>query len=88
MDPDANRVVTTARALSSTGKYNASRLPGYPVHEYVTAAFVNHGPLAVNGLTAVLSALATALFALSLRTLGGIRDAWALALGFACVPVI
>jgi hypothetical protein len=86
MDPDANRVVTTARALRSTGVYAASRLPGYPVHEFITAAYVSGGPVVVNGVTAVVSALAVAIFAFIVRALG-IPGGWALAAGFACVPV-
>ena len=36
-DPDAWRVALTAQYLRDTGDYYPSRLPGYPLHEFMTA---------------------------------------------------
>jgi hypothetical protein len=70
VDADAWRVVETAQRLIETGRYEPSRLPGYPVHEFVTALLVRGGPWLVNGASAVLSVIAAALFARYLSRLG------------------
>lgn len=87
-DPDAYRVILTARMLRG-GEYMASRLPGYPLHELLTALLLPGGPRLVNGATALVSALA----ALALLKLGealGLslaRSSW-LALAFAFTPIV
>ncbi|HET7544095.1 MAG TPA: hypothetical protein VFK05_29690 [Polyangiaceae bacterium] len=86
-DPDASRVFIVARELVETKVYMPSRLPGYPVQEFFTALLVRGGPWAVNGMACFMGCVATAAFALWLRRLG-LKSYWALALGFACVPVI
>lgn len=95
VEPDAWRVATAAREIAATGRYAASRLPGYPLHELgcgaifrAFAAFgARAGPFATNGASAIACAIAVALFADVLRR-SGVR-AWrgaAIALGF--VPVV
>ena len=86
-DPDAWRVANTARAIATTGRYSVSRFPGYPVQELAYALLWRGGPIALNGATALFSALAAGLFALILRGLGG-RDAFLAALAFASVPIV
>lgn len=56
-DPDAWRVALTAHYLWDHGEYWPSRLPGYPLHEFVTAAFIRGGAPATN-LSTVLASLA------------------------------
>jgi hypothetical protein len=87
-DPDAYRVIAAARALRA-GEYTASRLPGYPLHEALTALLLPGGPRLVNGGTALVSALAAlALFRLA-EQLGLDRlRATLLALAFAFTPVV
>jgi hypothetical protein len=87
-DPDAYRVILAARTLRG-GEYTASRLPGYPLHELLTALLLPGGPCLVNGASALVSALA----ALALLKLGealGLslaRASW-LALAFAFTPLV
>ena len=87
VDPDAWRIAADGRAIAETGAYASSRAPGNPIPELTAALLCRGGPLALNGVTALLSAVAVAIFALTLRRLG-VRDSLlgALALGF--TPVI
>jgi hypothetical protein len=86
-DPDSYRVINAARHIAETGRYAASRLPGFPVHEYLTAAVVRFGPAATNMVTALCSVSAFVFFALLLREAGA--RAWLLgALAFAFSPVV
>lgn len=86
-DPDAHRVVNAAHAISRTGSYVASRLPGYPVQEYAVALLDGSGPLPINILSALMSSVATVAFSGCLRA-SGVRARHALALALAAVPVI
>ena len=87
MDPDAWRVATIAHYLAHSGVYVASRLPGYPVQEFVSSLLSRGGPLALNPATAFCSALAVFFFILILRTLG-CRDALLAGFALACLPVV
>jgi len=87
MDPDAWRVACIARALAETGQYLVSRIPGYPVQELTSGLLARGGPLALNGATAVCSALAVLFFVLILRRLGS-RDALLAGAALASIPVI
>jgi hypothetical protein len=86
-DPDSYRVAISARQLWRSGQYEASRLPGYPLYEYLTALSAAGPPWISNAVTALFSVAAFLLFALMLRELG-IRRHLLLAFGFAMVPVI
>jgi uncharacterized membrane protein len=86
-DPDGYRVVIAARQIASGGEYQASRLPGYPVYEYLTALDATAAPWVSNALTATLSTVAFVLFALIARELG-VRRYLLIALAFALTPVI
>jgi hypothetical protein len=86
-DPDAWRVAWAARTIATTGRYEASRFPGYPLHELVSALAWRGGPLALNGLSALLSALGAGCFALTLRRLG-VRDDVLAALALASAPAV
>lgn len=86
-DSDAWGVARSARAIGTTGRYVASRFPGNPVQEWLSAPFWWGGPLALNGLTAVVSVLCTLLvYRLLLRA--GARDAWLGAFAFAMTPAV
>jgi hypothetical protein len=84
---DAWRVAVTASSIALAGEYSASRLPGYPLQEFVCSLLWRGGPWALNGMTALFSGIAVGFFLLSMRLLGS-RDyiAGSLALGF--VPVV
>ncbi len=86
-DPDAWLVAVTARRIAATGQYVASRPPGYPVHELVTALVIHGGPIALTGLTAMFSVAAVGFFMSILRRLG--CAAYPLAgLALAMTPVV
>ncbi len=68
-DPDTYRVALSARYLRDHASYLPSRLPGYPVHELVTALLFPLGPVATNAATMVVSLLAVWWFALLVRDL-------------------
>jgi len=85
-DPDAYRVVIAARQIVRTGQYQASRLPGYPVYEYLTALTAWSPPWVSNALTALASVAAFVFFALIARAFG-VRRYPLLALAFAMTPV-
>jgi len=86
-DPDGYRVVLAARAIAQTGQYRASRLPGFPVYEYLTALSAQGPPWLSNAITAVFSAAAFVLLVLILRYFK-VGAAVLIAAGFAMTPVI
>jgi hypothetical protein len=86
-DPDGYRVVVAARHIARTGVYEASRLPGYPLYEYLTALSASASPWVSNAVTALLSVAAFICFALVARELG-VRRYLLIALAFAMTPVI
>lgn len=87
VDPDAWRVANAARRIAATGRYTASRFPGYPVQEFVCAALPSKSAWVANSTTALLSVLAVACFFLILEQIG-CRDAMAGALAFAMTRVM
>ncbi len=86
-DPDGYRVVAVARQIAHGGAYEASRLPGYPAFEYLTALTAWGPAWITNAVTALFSAAAYLLFALILRAFAVARPAL-VAAGFAMTPVI
>jgi hypothetical protein len=85
-DPDAWRVAMTGLHLWDTGEYLPSRLPGYPLHEGVTALFVQQGWVWTNMSTVFVSVVCMYLFTLLGRDLG-IQHKGVLTLGFAFAPL-
>lgn len=82
---DAWRVARTAKTLVTTGDYQPSRPPGFPLHEWLAAWLWKLGPVGLNGLSAAASAAAAVLLAVYARRVG-CRD-WVLAgLALAAVP--
>jgi hypothetical protein len=86
-DPDGYRVVVVARQIAHSGVYEASRLPGYPVYEYLSALSAWQAPWVSNAITALFSTAAFIFFALIARELG-VRRQLLIALAFAMTPVI
>jgi hypothetical protein len=86
-DPDAWRVAWASRVLATTGHYEASRFPGYPLHEMVSSLAWRGGPIALNGLTALLLGVGAACFARTMGRLGS-RDDVLAALALASTPAI
>ncbi len=76
---DAWRVARAARTIALSHRYEASRLPGYPVQEFICAALWGGkselvewkaGPVVLNGASALMGAAAVILFALVARGSG------------------
>jgi hypothetical protein len=85
IDGDAWSVAITASEINTTGEYSASRLPGYPVHEYLCSLFVNAGPAGLNGISAFFSVVAVIFFALILSLLR-FKKIFLASVAFSCVP--
>ncbi|MGB2694209.1 MAG: hypothetical protein WBD55_03360 [Dehalococcoidia bacterium] len=86
-DPDAWRVALTARYLWDHGDYYPSRLPGYPLHEFVTALFIKGGWIATNLSTVLISLVGIYLFA-SLAKKLDLENRGALTIAFAFAPLL
>lgn len=86
IDGDSWSVAITANNIHNSGIYEASRLPGYPIHEYLGSIFVKAGPIGLNGLTAVFSCIAVLFFALTLRALR-FKQIFLASITFSMVPV-
>jgi len=86
-DPDAWRVALSAHHLLDAAEYLPSRLPGYPLHEFVTAVFVEGGWVWTNLSTMLASLLGVYLFA---RLAGELRlpARGALTIAFAFAPLL
>ena len=92
-DPDAWRVALTADYLWATGDYFPSRLPGYPLHEFATAAVikgfwvVDGGWVLTNLSTLLISLVGVYLFAWIARKLS-LPHAGVITLAFAFAPLL
>lgn len=86
LDGDSWSVVLRAKQLHDTGLYEVSRLPGYPVQEWLTSLVVGSGPFAVNLLSALFSVLAVVFFVFTLKALRFKRPYLA-GIALAAVPV-
>ncbi len=86
-DPDAWRVALTADYLWSKGEYLPSRLPGYPLHEFVTALVIKGGWVWTNLTTVVVSLVGVYLFAWLAKKLE-LQNRGALTVGFAFAPLL
>lgn len=87
IDPDAWRVANSSHVIAAKHEYMASRLPGYPIQEIVYSFFWNKQPEFFNIVTAFLSALGMASFALTLKKIG-CRDSTLTTFALACTPVV
>lgn len=86
-DTDAYRVVLAARYFWAHGEYLPSRLPGFPLHELVTALLVWGGPVLTN-LSTTLAALAGVLVFARLCRLLRVPAPGLAVLGFAFTPYL
>lgn len=86
-DNDAWALARAARHIALTGQYEASRLPGFPLQEYITAFVWQSGPVAVNFLTAFFSAISVSFFSACARKYR-LRDYFLVALSFAFIPTV
>ncbi len=86
-DPDAWRVALTGKYLWAEGDYLPSRLPGYPLHEFITAAMIKGGWVWTNLSTVLISLVGVYVFARLARELN-IANRGALTIAFAFAPLL
>jgi hypothetical protein len=86
-DPDAWRVALSATYLRDQSDYSPSRLPGYPLHEYITSAFVREGWVWTNLSTVAIALAGVLVFAALVRKLE-LPNRGALVIGFAFAPLL
>ena len=87
-EEDAWGIRLAAKHFANTGEYEASRLPGHPLQEFVYAAIVNKTSiLGMNSVTAFFSILACIFFFLILKELK-CNHPFLGALAFAFTPII
>ncbi|HXS82756.1 MAG TPA: hypothetical protein VN896_08540 [Methylomirabilota bacterium] len=84
-DTDGWKFASAVREMGATGRYVASRMPGYPVMEIVSVPFARLGPWAPNTLSAIAAAVC-AWLAARLFARHGVRDALLAGAAFACLP--
>ncbi len=83
---DAWRVARAARQIAQNHVYEPSRLPGYPIHEIMSACFRHFGAIGLNGLSAAFGIAAVlALWSIARRL--HCRHPFLLALAFAATPI-
>lgn len=86
-DPDAWRVARIAQAMANGEAYQASRLPGFPVHEVSSALLWGEDGRQALFFSAIMSGVSAALFFLLLRTYGTLNSIVG-ALAFAFTPIV
>ena len=86
-DPDAWRVAQSGYWLWDNHEFYPSRLPGYPIPEFASAAVIKGGWLATNSLTLLVSLVGVWFFARIVRELGLPNRALIVA-GFAFTPLL
>ena len=84
-DTDAWKFATAIREMAATGRYSASRMPGYPVMEIASVPLARLGPWAPNALSAIAAAVCAGLAA-RLFARHGVRDALLAGAAFAFLP--
>lgn len=87
LDGDSWAVAITAMNLHQSGTYIVSRLPGYPVHEWLSSLVISGGPFAVNFITALVSSVGFLFFLFTLKALR-FRSVYLASFALAAVPVV
>jgi hypothetical protein len=86
LDGDSWAMAKIAKHIHDTGEYEASRFPGFPVHEYLCSLFIKYGYNGLNIISAFFSAIAVLFFALSLKLLR-FRRIFLASITLAMVPI-
>ncbi len=87
LDADSWEVALTAKHISETHAYEASRLPGFPVHELICSLFYNGSYVSLNLLSTIISTIGFLFFALTLKALR-FKDVFLASFALAAVPVV
>ena len=86
-DPDAWRIANSAFDLRYSHIYHTSRFPGYPIPEYFNSLIIDHGWLATNSMTMILSLVSVIFFAKILKDLN-VKNKGLLVLTYAFLPIL
>ncbi len=86
-DPDAWRVAQSGYWLWDNHEFFPSRLPGYPIPEFASAAVIKGGWLATNSLTVLVSLIGVWFFARIVRELE-LPNRGLIVVGFAFTPLL
>lgn len=87
LDGDSWAVALSSLHWNVTGVYEASRFPGYPVHEFLCSQFVSDSFWVLNLLTATFSSIGILFFVMGLRELR-FRLPFLAGFALACIPVV
>ena len=87
VDPDSWRIANSAFDLRCLHIYNTSRFPGYPLPEYINSFIIDHGWVATNSVTMILSLLSVIFFARILKDLD-VKNKGLLVLTYAFLPIL
>ena len=86
-DGDAWNIANSAFDLRYLHTYHTSRAPGYPLPEYVNSLIIDHGWIATNSMTMILSLISVIFFARILKDLN-VKKKGLLVLTYAFLPVL
>lgn len=87
IDADAWRIANSAFDLWNSHVYHTSRFPGYLLPEYVNSLIIDHGWIATNSMTMILSLISVIFFARILKDLN-VKNKGLLVLTYAFLPVL
>ena len=87
VDPDSWRIANSAFDLRYLHIYNTSRFPGYPLPEYINSLIIDHGWVATNSVTMILSVVSVIFFARILKDLE-VKNKGLLVLTYAFLPIL
>ena len=87
LDSDSWEIALTAKHIAETHAYEASRFPGFPVHELVCSLFYNGSYVALNLLSTIISTIGFLFFAITLKALR-FKNVFLASFALAAVPVI
>ena len=86
IDGDSWSLAINAKQIHDTGTYSPSRLPGFPVHEFLCSLFAYTGYQGLNLISVIFSVVAVIFFAKILKVLR-FRMVLLASIAFAAVPV-
>jgi len=86
-DGDAWSSATAAFDLRYLHTYHTSRFPGYPLPEYVNSLIIDHGWIATNSMTMILSLISVIFFAKILKDLN-VKNKGLMVLTYAFLPIL
>lgn len=87
LDADAWRIANSAFDLKHSHVYHTSRFPGYPLPEFLNSLVIDHGWIATNSVTMILSFISVVFFARILKDLN-VKNKGLLVLTYAFLPIL